>query len=112
MAGTTVKIGDTIVWNVQYNQSNNTPVDLTGFTIDIDAQNKTTGVELFNVVSTSPSANRYIDITNIATGSFTLVIKDTQAFIKGEYFVDIEYTDANGIKNSSKSFTLKVVERL
>lgn len=112
MAGITVKIGDTIVWNIQHNQSAGTSADLTGFMIDIDAQHKTTNTELFNVTSNGPTTDRYIDTTGLAQGSFTLVIKDTHNFVKGDYLVDIEYTDANGIRNSTKSFNLKVVERL
>ena len=106
------KIGDSIIWNIHYKQSDNiTPVNLTGYTINVDAVNKANKSVLFNIVSSAPTSNQYITINAIA-GTFTVVIKDTSSFVPGVYNVDIEYVTADGFKTSSKSFELRVVERL
>ena len=108
-----LKVGDSIRWAVGYKQSDGiTPVNLTGYTIDIDAYDKVSGTQLFNIVSSTPTANSYIDTTDIINGNFSIIIKDTVGFAVGTYLVDIEYTTADGFKVSSKSFELKVQERL
>lgn len=107
-----LKIGDSIRWNIAYKQSDNiSPVNLTGYTIDVDAVNKVNNSVLFNISSSAPISNQYITIDAIA-GTFTVVIKDTSAFVPGVYNVDIEYVTADGFKTSSKTFGLRVVERL
>lgn len=112
MADTIIhKIGDSISWSLNYKQSNNSPVDLTNYTININAINRS-NVEAFNVSSDSPTSNQYIDISDVANGNFKFIIKDTSLFRRGDYYVDIEYTDLVGYKKSSKSFNLRLVERL
>lgn len=107
-----LKIGDSVRWNIAYKQSDNvTPVNLTGYTINIDAVNKANNSVLFNVSSSVSTANQYISV-NALSGTFTIVIKDTSTFIPGVYNVDIEYVTADGFKTSSKTFELRVVERL
>ena len=107
-----LKIGDSIRWNIAYKQSDNiSPVNLTGYTIDVDAVNKANKNVLFNIVSSAPTSNQYITIDAIA-GTFVVVIKDTSSFVPGVYSVDIEYVTADGFKTSSKTFELRVVERL
>jgi hypothetical protein len=113
MATIVNKIGDSISWKVRYLQSDNsTPVDLTGFVIDVDAYHKVTKELLFNIDTLSSTSSRYITTDLVSLGEFTIVIKDTEGFPLGDYLVDIEYTDVEGFKRSSKSFGLKVVERL
>ena len=107
------KIGDSISWKIKYMQSDNiTPVDLTGYTIDIDAYHKVTKALLFNVSTNDITSNQYVSVDSVSSGEFIVVIKDTSEFIAGDYLVDIEYTDIQGFRKSSKSFGLKVVERL
>lgn len=107
------KVGDSIVWKIKYLQSDNiTPVDLTGFKIDVDAYNKTSKALLFNIDTNGVSNNMYITKDTLAIGEFSIIIKDTSTFTTGEYLVDIEYTDVDGFTKSSKSFGLKLVERL
>ena len=107
-----LKIGDSVRWNIAYKQSDNvTPVNLTGYTINIDAVNKANNSVLFNVSSSVSTVNQYISV-NALSGTFTIVIKDTSTFIPGVYNVDIEYVTADGFKASSKTFELRVVERL
>jgi len=105
------KIGDSINWSFNYTQSSSVAVDLTNFVININAMSKTS-VEAFNISSNAPTLNAFIDITDVINGNFELSIKDTSSFLKGDYFVDIEYTDLQGYRKSSKSFILKLVERL
>lgn len=107
-----VKIGDSIRWTIAYKQSDNvTPVNLTGYAIKVKAVNKSTKVTLFEINSDSPTSNQYISVTPL-TGSFIVVVKDTDLFTQGVYSVDIEYTTVDGFTSSSKTFELKVVERL
>lgn len=106
------KIGDSITWQINYKQSDGiTPVDLTGVIIDIDAINQINKEVLFNILSTESDPNSYLTVDE-TSGVFSIVIKDTTAFKIGVYDVDIEFTDSEGFKKSSKSFILKVVERL
>lgn len=112
MADTIIhKIGDSISWSLNYKQSNNSPVDLTNFNININATSRS-NIEVFNVSSNSPTSNSYIDISDVVNGNFKLIIKDTSLFRRGDYYVDIEYTDLVGYKKSSKSFNLTLVGRL
>ena len=107
-----LKIGDSIKWNIAYKQSDNvSPVNLTGYTINVDAVNKANNSVLFNIVSSVSTSNQYITIDAIA-GTFTVVIKNTSSFLPGVYNVDIEYVTADEFKTSSKTFELRVVERL
>ena len=107
-----LKLGDSIRWNIAYKQSDNvSPVNLIGYTINVDAVNKANKSILFNIASSTPTSNQYITIDAIA-GTFTVVIKDTSSFVPGVYNVDIEYVTADGFKTSSKTFELRVVERL
>ena len=107
-----LKIGDSIRWNIAYKQSDNiSPVNLTGYTIDVDAMNKANNSVLFNISSAAPTTNQYIAVNPIS-GTFTVIVKDTSSFVPGVYNVDIEYVTADGFKTSSKTFELRVVERL
>ena len=107
-----LKLGDSIRWNIAYKQSDNiSPVNLTGYTINVDAVNKANNRVLFNISSAAPTTNQYITVNPIS-GTFTVIIKDTSTFVHGVYNVDIEYVTADGFKTSSKSFELRVVERL
>ena len=104
-----LKIGDSIRWNIAYKQSDNiSPVNLTGYTINVDAVNKAKNSVLFNIVSSAPTSNQYITIDAVA-GTFIVIIKDTSSFVPGVYNVDIEYVTADGFKTSSKSITLKII---
>ena len=107
-----LKIGDSIRWNIAYKQSDKiSPINLTGYTINVDAVNKANKSVLFNIVSSASTSNQYITIDAIA-GTFIVIIKDTSSFVPGVYNVDIEYVTADGFKISSKTFELRVVERL
>lgn len=106
------KVGDSIVWKMKYKNQDNTPVNLTGFTLDVDAVNKTSKAVLFNILSSTPTSNMYITTDLFNIGEFSVIIKDTSSFAVGEYLVDVEYTSEDGFVSSSETFALKMVERL
>lgn len=106
------KIGDSLSWQINYKQSDGiTPVNLAGVIIDIDAISQINKEVLFNILSTESDPNSYLTVDE-TSGIISIVIKDTTAFKVGDYDVDIEFTDSLGFKRSSKSFILKVLERL
>ncbi len=109
-----LKIGDSLSWKIDYKQSDNiTGVNLIGFEVIVKAINKFNSQDfLFNISSNDIDSNKYIEFINRSSGIFSIIIKDTSQFKKGEYFVDIEYIDSEGFKTSSKSITLKVQERV
>ena len=107
-----IKIGDSIIWKMKLKNADNTAVNLTGFLIDIDAYNKANDAQLFNITSSTATANMYISETNLVLGEYSVVIKDTATFPAGDYLVDVEYTSADGFKRSTPTFQIKMVERL
>ena len=107
-----IKIGDSIIWKMQLKNADNAAVNLTGFNIDIDAYNKISNTQLFNITSLNATANMYISETNLVNGEYSVVIKDTATFPAGDYLVDVEYTSADGFKRSTPTFQIKMVERL
>ena len=107
-----IKIGDSIIWKMKLKNADNTAVNLTGFNIDIDAYNKTSNTQLFNITSLNATANMYISETNLVNGEYSVVVKDTATFPAGDYLVDVEYTSADGFKRSTPTFQIKMVERL
>lgn len=113
MSNIIVKKGDSIAWKIKYLQSDNTtPIDLTGWLIDVDAYGRLDKTLLFNIKSDAPTVGMYITVDKLDVGEFSVVIKDTSGFALGDYSVDIEYTDMDGFTKSSKSFGLRLVERL
>ncbi len=107
-----IKIGDSIIWKMKLKNADNTAVNLTGFLIDIDAYNKASNTQLFNITSANATANMYISETELVLGEYSVVIKDTATFPAGDYLVDVEYTSADGFKRSTPTFQIKMVERL
>lgn len=102
------KIGDSIIWEFGYS----TTLNLTGYSIKIEAiskLNETT--ELFSVDSLSPTSNAYITTDLLSNGKFSLIIKDTSSFINGDYYVDVVYTNPEGIKKSTKTIILRMLKR-
>ena len=116
MSTTTIihKAGDSIRWHIKYKQADGTtPVDLTGFEIVVSCTSRVNVLStLFTISSNDVSDNKYITKNNFNIGEFDIIIKDTSAFPKNDNFVDIQYIDANGFKQSAKTFNLKIVERL
>lgn len=107
----THKIGDSVVWKINYRQDDGTPINLYGFDINIDAFNKVSKSKLFYFSLSNGTNNEYFIVDNIELGEFTIIIKNTDYFKTGSYDVDLEFIDSQGFKRSSKSFNLRVVER-
>lgn len=109
----THKIGDSIKWELRSLQSDGiTPVNWSGFVIEVSAINKVSNVELFRVSSSTPTADSYIKVDELNIGKFSVIIKNTDNFHIGDYSVDIRYTSPEGFKQSSKSIPIKIVNRL
>lgn len=109
----THKVGDSIKWELKsYQADGTTPVNWSGFTIDVTAINKVSNFELFSISSKTPSSDSYITIDELDVGKFSIVMKNTEHFRIGEYSVDIRYTSPDGFKQSSKSIPIKIVNRL
>lgn len=107
-----LKIGDSLKWHIKYKQSDNTPVNLTGFSVNVDAYEKINNTLLFRIDSSTPTDNMYITVDDFNIGEFNIIVKDTSAFVKASYSIDIQYVDAEGLKTSSKNFILNVVDKL
>lgn len=109
----THKIGDSIKWELRSLQSDGvTPVNWTGYQIEISAVNKVTNYELFKVSTNNGTSDSYITVNELSIGKFNIIIKNTDNFKVGEYSVDVRYINPDGIKQSSKSFIIKIVNRL
>ncbi len=113
MSSITHKIGDSIKWKLKNVQEDGvTPVDWTGTTIECRAISKfnTTDI-LFDISTDSPTADTYISTDKLNIGEYEVIVKNTDNFKQGEYFVDFKY-ESNGFKTSSKSITLKILNNL
>lgn len=105
------KKGDSIRWNVKYNHESGTAYNLTGFTIIVSIKDRVSNVSIFDINSNIYNGKHQITTDQLNIGKFQVIIKDTSSFSTGDYFVDIQYTDVNGFKQSSESFNLKIVNR-
>lgn len=105
------KIGDSLLLKFTIKQEDGNVLNLSGFSFIIDCINKSSKVELFKIKSNEPTSNRYIDITNLENGEISLIVKDTNTFLKGDYYIDIERIDTEGFVESSRSILIKFVER-
>lgn len=105
------KKGDSIRWNVKYNHESGTAYNLTGFTIIVSIKDRTSNVSRVDINSNIYNVNYQITTDEFNIGKFKIIIKDTSVFPIGDYFVDIQYVDANGFKDSSESFNLKIANR-
>jgi hypothetical protein len=106
------KRGDSIRWTINYKQSSGTAYDLTGFTVVLSIKDKTNSNSILEINSNIFNSNHQITTNEFNIGKFQVIIKDTKNIPIGDYYVDIEYTDANGYKQSSEAFNLKIANRL
>ncbi len=102
------KIGDSIQWTITAKNSDGSVVDLTGFSVNIDAYLENSRTPLFAIDSRTSTADNSVTVPNPTTGVIQVVIKNTDSFREGEYYCDIQYVDANGLKSSSNNFRLRV----
>lgn len=107
----TLKKGDSLKLNVVYKDSNNTPIDLTGFKLLF----KVKDLKNINIISIDSAVNNpksKIQFVDKVYGIFNILVIDTDNLPIGTFNADIQYIDADGIKQSSKSFGIKIVDKL
>lgn len=105
-----IKRGDTLVIQGQYKQSNGSPVNITGYTLDVNIMLEDT--TFITVSSTTSTANRVVEIVDATQGTFKFTMFDTDVLVQETYYVDIKYTSPSGYEQSSPSFKLKVKSKL
>ena len=99
MANITHKRGDTLEWVVSLTQ-NNSPVDITNWTITSQIRQDTTLI-----------ANLTVTVTDAVNGEFNLSATSVQTagWALGSHSVDIEFINVAGFVVSSQTFTLQLV---
>lgn len=104
------KIGDSIQWTITAKNSNGSVVDLTGFSVNVDAYPENgSRTPLFSVDSRTSTAGNSVTVSVPTSGVVEIAIKNTDGFREGDYYCDVQYVDADGYKSSSNNFKLKVV---
>lgn len=109
--GIILKQGDSLKLNVDYKDSLNSPINLNGFTLIFrvfDTANNT----ILRLDSSSNTIDKKIEFIDRNNGIFYILVTDTSKLPNGNFSADIQYIDPNGIKQSSKSFGLKIVDKL
>ena len=99
MANITHKRGDTLEWVVSLTQ-NNSPVNISGWTITSQIRQDTTLI-----------ANLTVTVTDAVNGEFNLSATSAQTagWALGSHSVDIEFISLGGFVVSSQTFTLQLV---
>jgi len=105
MADITLKRGDSINWNCSLIDDQSNPIDITNYTIRTQGKDSERTVTLFSLTN-----GNGVTITSGANGAYQIQLLDTSSFGLGNFDVDIEFTDSNGIVNSTQTFTLEIVE--
>ena len=108
----THKLGDSIRWTAVVKNSDGSPVNFTGYKIEVKCTNKQSGVSVFEINTTGVDLNMYITSNELSIGKYTIIIKDTNVLKVGEYFVDITYVSADGFRQSIETVRLKVMDRV
>ena len=103
------KIGDSIKWTITSKDSSGANIDLTGFTVNIDAYPENSKTPLFYYSSDVGGTTGSISITDITNGVVEVLVKNTTSFKEGDYLCDVQYIDSDGFKSSSNNFKLKVL---
>ena len=109
MAGTLViKRGDTLKLRGSFKQTNGSPMNLTGFQVEVDIIDETNKV----IEITEGTTSKRSLVVDKVNGTFELVMKDTEVLRNEQYSVDFKYVSADGVAQSSKSIGLKVRNKL
>lgn len=95
------KRGDTISWEVYYTDDLGAPIDISSYSIKIEAREKRNPD---NLLFSTTSVTKY----NAAEGQFRLLL-DTDSFTVGRYLVDIQYS-MTGLVKSSDTFELNILD--
>lgn len=95
------KRGDTFRFSATVTDTAGTAIDITGWTIR--AQVRTDSMALID--------EAVITVTNAAGGEYQLTVADTTAWVPREtYAMDIQYIDSGGVKVSTETLYVSVLE--
>ena len=111
-ASRTHKIGDSIRWTADVKNSDGSPVNFTGYTIEVKFTNKQNGIVAFNINTIGVDSNMYVTSNELNIGKYIIIVRDTSMLKIGEYFVDITYVSADGFRQSTETISLKVMDRI
>ena len=104
------KVGNSIKWTITSKDSNGAIIDLTGFSVNVDAYAENSSTPLFSIQSDEVSSVGSVVISTPSSGVVELYIKNTTKFRVGEYICDVQYIDSDGFKSSSNNFRLKILK--
>lgn len=107
-----VKKGDSIIYNMFYKQPNGTALNLTGFTIKINGFSFIGEKNIISVSNEDVTGNIRIELTDLPSGKFSLIIQDSSSFEVGTYLIDISFLTPLGYTHSTRSFKLNIKKRL
>jgi hypothetical protein len=96
------KKSDTLLWEIQHTDTEDTVVDLTNIDINIRAKRASDGYVLFEAKSSTGEVIK----DNAVNGEYRLQ-RNTGDFVPGVFNVDITYS-ANGARNSTETFLLVI----
>lgn len=106
-----LKLGDSFSFSGSYAQVDASPVNLTGYNLELRIYNRMANAVIV-VKSTEPSPGNSIAITDHLLGKFSVLITDTSFLLEEDYFVDIATISETGIKQTSKSFYLRMRKQI
>ena len=112
MAAIVIKRGDTLLISGVYKQSNASPMNLTGYQLEVNVMNANTDKSVITVIAGVSTANRSLTIENAVAGQFKLMVKDTEVLRDTDYYIDFKTTGDGGIEQTSKAIKLSVKTRL
>jgi len=97
------KRGDTISWELEYLDDLGAPIDISSYTIKIQARDKKNLSSLLFTLE-GAAISKYDSATGRAR-----VIHATDSYAVGRYLVDIQYS-TTGLVKSSDTFELNIIE--
>lgn len=98
------KRGDTLYWDVRVTEgASDVPVDITGWQMACQIRRLGVLVDDLAAVSVTPQAGRF---------ALTLPAGDSQAWPVGYCEGDVQMTDPSGVRVSSSTIIIRVVEDL
>ena len=104
-----LKRGDTLVWTLYFTNDDDTPIDLTGRSIRMQARANPEDDPIFDL-----SIGSGITIIDSANGKYEARISsvETSGFFPRNYFVDIEYSSLTGgdLVRSTDTFILTILK--
>lgn len=105
MADITLKAGDSLYWQGQFQDQIGTAIDITGYSIKCQGKSDPISGEFIFDLTT---ANSGITITDAVNGQYLIRQNDTTTFPVGTYYVDIEFTNPSGLVTSTRTFELQI----